>query len=129
MSLVPSHWDSLVDLLQRFNSCCCFLSVQSHNNGQQLELGVLFHLHWPPIGAFGVFLPFLIFKFPTASARTLPKIKFPILWAANIGVHRKFTREICYFFCYFLSSSEYRAEKKTWRKALAACLPLAHSYG
>nr|XP_036678248.1 uncharacterized protein LOC118879485 isoform X2 [Drosophila suzukii] len=24
-------------------------------------------------------------------------------------------------------SSEYRAEKQTWRKAFSACLPLAHS--
>jgi len=56
-------------------------------------------------------------------------MKFLILWAAANGVHRKFTLEIWYFFWYFLSSSEYRAEKQTLRKALAAYLPLAHSYG
>jgi len=33
------------------------------------------------------------------------------------------------FFWYFLSSSKYRAEKQTRRKALAAYLPPAHSYG
>jgi len=55
----------------------------------------LFH----PLAVFGVFLPFLILKFPTASARTPPKITFFILWAS--GVHRKFTREIWYFFWYF----------------------------
>jgi len=59
----------------------------------------------------GVFLPFLIFKFHTASARTPTKIQFLILWAAANGVHRKFTGDIWYFFWYFLSSSEYRAEK------------------
>jgi len=32
----------------------CFLSVKSHINGQQLWLGVLFHLHWPPLVVFGV---------------------------------------------------------------------------
>jgi len=36
----------------------CFLSVKSHNNGQQLWLGVLFHLHWPPLAVFGVFFHF-----------------------------------------------------------------------
>jgi len=33
------------------------------------------------------------------------------------------------FFWYFLSSSGYRAEKQTRQKALAAYLPLSHSYG
>jgi len=78
-----------------------------------------------PLAVFGVFFSFLIFKFSTASARTPPKIKFLFLWHAANGVHRKFTHEIWYF----LSSSEYRAEKQTRKKALAACLPLAHSYG
>jgi len=62
------------------------LSVKSHNNGQQLGLGVLFHL--------AVFLPFFIFKFPTAFARIPPKMKFLILWAAANGVHRKFNSGI-----------------------------------
>jgi len=39
----------------------CLLSVKSHNNGTQLVLGVLFHLHWHPTCVFGVFLPFLFF--------------------------------------------------------------------
>jgi len=130
---IPSQWDSLVDLLQHFNNSSnlpllfCFLPVKSHNKGQQLGLGVLFHLHWPPASYFGVFLSFLIFSFNIAFARTPPKIKFLILWAAANGVHRKFTREIWYFVWYFLSS--YRAQKQTRRKPLAACLPLAHSYG
>jgi len=106
-----------------------FLSVKSHNNGQQLGLGVLFHLNWPHLAIYGVFLPFFNFKFHTASARRPPKIKFLILWAAANGVHRKFTRDIWYFFWYFLSSSEYRAKKQARRKALAAGLPLAHFYG
>jgi len=95
MSHVPFHW------LQLFCGFAplwyCFLSVKSHHNGQQLGLGVLFHLPWPPLAVFGVFLPFLIFKFPTASARRPPKIKFLILWAAANGVHRKFTGDIWYF--------------------------------
>jgi len=129
---VPSHWDSLVDLLQYFNYSGnlplllnCLLSVKSHNKGHKLGFGVLFHLHWPPATDFGVFLPFLIFSFHIAFAQRPPKIKFLILWAAANGVHRKLTREIWYFFRYFLSSSEYRAEKQTRRKALAAhCLSL-----
>jgi len=63
------------------------------------------------------------------SSRLQGQLCPPILWAAANGVHRKFTRKIWYFFWYFLSSSEYRAEKQTRRKALAAYLPLAHSYG
>jgi len=47
-------------------------------------------------------------------------ITFLILWAAANGVHRKFTHEIWYFFWYFLSSYEYRAEKQTRRKAKQA---------
>jgi len=83
---VPSHWDSLVDLLQHFNYSAdlpllyCFLSVKSHNKGQQLRLGVIFHLHWPPVADFWVFLPLLIFSFHIAFAQTPPKIKFLILW-------------------------------------------------
>jgi len=34
------------------------------------------------------FLPFLIFSFCTAFARTPPKVKFLILWAATNGVFR-----------------------------------------
>jgi len=70
-----------------------------------------------------------MFSFHITFARTPPKIKFLILWAAANDVHRKFPREIWYFFWYFLSSSGYRAEKQTHQKALAAYLPLAHSYG
>jgi len=44
-----SHVPSLVDLLQRFNYYAvlprCGMSVKSHYNGQQLGLGVLFHLY------------------------------------------------------------------------------------
>jgi len=133
---VPSHWDSLVDLLQHFNYSAnlpllwnCFLSVKSHYKGHKLGFGILFHLHWSPASDFGVFLPFLIFSFHIAFARTPAKIKFLTLWAAANGVHRKFTREIRYFFWYFLSSSEYRDEKRTRWKALATYLPLTHSYG
>jgi len=134
---VPSRWDSLVDLLQHFNYSGnfphlwnCFLSVKSHNKGHKLGFGVLFHLHWAPAFDFGVFLPFLIFSSHIAFARTPPKIKFLILWAAANGVHRKFTRKIWYFFWYFLSSSEYRAKKQAWRvpwqrgsRGVRTCLP------
>jgi len=92
----------------------CFLSVKTHNNGQQLGLGFFFS---SALTSLTVFLAFLIFKFPTASARTPPKIKFLIPWTAANGVHRKFIGDIRY------------QEKQTRQKASAACLPLAHSYG
>jgi len=57
-------------------------------NGQHLGFGVPFHLPLPPYAIFGVFFPFLIFKFHTVFARTPPKITFLILWAAANGVHR-----------------------------------------
>jgi len=33
----------------------CFLLVKSHNNGQQLKLGIFFHQHWHLPCVFGVF--------------------------------------------------------------------------
>jgi len=82
---VPFHWDSLVDLLQHFNYSAnlpllwnSFLSVKSRNKGHKLGFGVLFHLLWPSGFDFGVFLPFLIFSFHIAFARTPPKIKSKI---------------------------------------------------
>jgi len=45
------------------------------------------------------------------------------------GVHRNSLAKFGIFFWYYLSSTEYHAEKHIRRKALAAYLPLAHSYG
>jgi len=95
----------------------CFLSVKSLNNKQQLGLGVSFHLHWPPLGVFGISLPILIFKFHTASARTPPKIKFLNLWVAAKGVHRNSLAKSAIFFGISLAHM-------TGRKALAAYLDL-----
>jgi len=73
-----------VDLLQHFNYSAdlpllwyCFLSVKSHNKGQQRVLGVLLHLHCPPAVDFGFHIAF-----------ALPKTKFLILWATANGVQR-----------------------------------------
>jgi len=77
---VPSHLNSLVDLLQHFNYsanllCCGIASCRCH-------------LHWPPSGVFGVFLPFIIFKFHAACARTRPKFKFLFLWGTANDAYR-----------------------------------------
>jgi len=77
-------------------------------------------------GVFGFFLTFLILGFHTASAQPHRKFKFLIFCAAaNGGIHSLHL----VFSLYFLSSFEYRGEKWTRRKALAAYLLLALSCG
>jgi len=61
----------------------CFIS---HRSSDQLLSDGRWWMR--PAGVYGVFLPFLFFSFYNAFARTPPKIKFFILWAAANGVHR-----------------------------------------
>jgi len=79
--------------LQLFCGCAlsghCFMSVKSHNNKQQLGLGVLFHLHWPTLGVFGVSLPFLIFLLLHEHRQRLNFLFFGSRLQAFIEIHAR----------------------------------------
>jgi len=113
--LTVKHLSLLPNETENKSVVCCQTET---NQLEQFRFGVLFAWIRRPFSSaltsFSRFFLFLIFKFHIASLPSHGKYTFYILWAAANGVHRN-SHKIWNFLCYFLSSSEYRAEKQTRR--------------